>query len=259
MVLKGLGISTTAYKGGRDGFQEWLEDVEALGFEFVELVSEWPNLITRDNWKRYEEILEGFNLKISVHAPFSDINIGSLNERIRRVSLELLRETMEVASLLNAFVVTVHPGHCSPISVKHRARYTEVHRSALMEIDKFSRESGVRVGVENMPSFPILDAQTPERLAELLEGTELGVTVDVGHLNTVGVSFDEFKRLLGERFVHAHLHDNSGKSDEHLALGEGSVRWPEILPGLRGIGWTLEVLDIESAVKSLEFLKSLHL
>jgi len=253
-----IGLSMTSYTGRTPGeFERWLKEAERLGFDFVELVSEWPNFLTRETWRTYADVLGSFGLEVTVHAPFSDVNIGSLNERLRRASLEVLRETLDVASRLNALVVTVHPGHCSPASRKFREDYNRVHRDSLRELEGLSEEFGVRVGVENMPSFPILDAQTPERLAELLEGTGLGVTLDVGHLNTVGFPFERFMELLGGRIVHVHLHDNSGEGDEHLPLGRGTVPWLRVLPGLRGLPRVLEVSDLGDALGSLVFLRDI--
>ena len=253
-----IGLSMTSYRGRTlEEFEGWLENVEKLGFDFVELVSEWPNFLTRETWKAYADVLGSFDLKVTVHAPFSDVNIGSLNEKIRRTSLEILRETLDVASNLNALVVTIHPGHCSPASRKFRGDYNRVHKSSLRELEKYSREFGVLVGVENMPSFPILDAQMPERLAELLEGTGLGVTLDMGHLNTVGFPFGRFLELLGRRIVHVHLHDNSGESDQHFPLGKGTIPWEKVLPRLRDFTWALEVTSIEDARASLDFLRDI--
>lgn len=253
-----IGLSMTSYRGRMlEEFERWLEKVEGLGFDFVELVSEWPNFLTRGTWKAYADVLASFKLEVTVHAPFSDVNIGSLNERIRRASLEVLAETFEIASRLGAFTVTVHPGHCSPASRKYRADYNRVHRSSLRELENLSEEFGVKVGVENMPRFPILDAQEPERLAELLEGINLGVTFDVGHLNTVGGDFEGFLELLGDRVVHVHLHDNSGESDEHLPLGRGTVPWRKVLPRLRELAWALEVSRLDDALSSLDFLRDI--
>ncbi|AHL22674.1 sugar phosphate isomerase/epimerase family protein [Thermococcus nautili] len=253
-----IGLSMTSYTGRTpEEFERWLEGAEGLGFDFVELVSEWPNFLTRETWKTYADVLGSFELGVTVHAPFSDVNIGSLNERLRRASIEVLRETLDVASRLNALVVTVHPGHCSPASRKFREDYNRVHRDSLRELEGLSGEFGVKVGVENMPSFPILDAQTPERLAELLDGIGLGVTLDVGHLNTVGFPFERFMALLGDRIVHVHLHDNSGKSDEHLPLGRGTVPWRKVLPKLIKFSRALEVSSLDDARVSLAFLRDI--
>lgn len=83
-----------------------------------------------------------------------------------------------------------------------------------------------------MPNFPILDAQTPESLDELIEGIDFRVTFDVGHLNTTTRDFDSFIETFRERIVHIHLHDNFGKRNEHLALGEGNIPWERVLQRL---------------------------
>ena len=253
-----IGLSMTSYNGRTPGdFERWLGEVESLGFDFVELVSEWPNFLTRKNWKAYADVLTSFKLEVTIHAPFSDVNIGSLNERIRGASLEVLREALEVASHLNALVVTVHPGHCSPASRRFHDDYNRVHKASLRELERYSEEFGIVVGIENMPRFPILDAQTPERLKELLEETELGVTLDVGHLNTVGLPLERFFELLGKRIVHAHLHDNNGGRDEHLPLGTGTVPWRKVLPQLQGLRWAFEVSSVSDALASLAFLRDI--
>jgi len=253
-----IGLSMTSYNGRTPGdFERWLGEVESLGFDFVELVSEWPNFLTRENWKPYADVLASFKLEVTIHAPFSDVNIGSLNERIRGASLEVLREALEVASHLNALVVTVHPGHCSPASRRFHDDYNRVHKASLRELERCSEEFGIVVGIENMPRFPILDAQTPERLKELLEETELGVTLDVGHLNTVGLPLERFFELLGKRIVHAHLHDNNGGGDEHLPLGTGTVPWREVLSRIGDVTMALEVSSLDDARASLAFLRDI--
>ncbi|WP_456366045.1 sugar phosphate isomerase/epimerase family protein [Thermococcus sp.] len=253
-----IGLSMTAYPGRNlDGLGEWLEKAEELGFEFIELVSEWPHFVTCDNWRGYRELLESHSLGITLHAPFSDLNIGSLNERIRRASIEVLGETLEIASALDVLAVTVHPGHCSPVSRRYRMDYNLVHRASLMELEKLAEEHGVPVGVENMPNFPILDAQTPERLAELLKGINLGVTFDVGHLNTTTRDFEGFLQIFQGRIVSVHLHDNSGESDEHLPPGDGTVPWKRVLLGLPDVPRVLEVSSLSDAVRGLSYLRDI--
>ncbi len=254
-----IGLSMTAYTGKTlQGFEKWVEAAKELGFDLIEILSEWPHYLTRKNLKVFRETLDSYGLKVTVHAPFSDINIGSFNERIRKASLEALREALELSAELDALAVTVHPGHCSPVSVKNRDEYLRIHRESLRKIARWSEEYGVKVGVENMPKFVILDAQTCERLNEIIGDIGIGVTFDLGHLNTTTRNFDRFLEVFRGRIVHLHLHDNSGEADEHLALGDGTVPWRRVLPKLPKTTMALEVNDLESARKSLEFLKSLH-
>ena len=251
-----IGLSMTAFRGKWPGdFEEWLSGVEGLGFEFVELVSEWPHYLTPETKALFEDALGSHNLKLTVHAPFSDLNIASFNESIRSASLGILRETLSLASELGAMVVTIHPGHCSPLSRRYSEEYLTIHRRSFETIAEWSEEFGVKVGVENMPSFPILDAQTCLRLAELLDGIDLGVTFDVGHLNTTTRDFRGFLRTFGDRIVHLHLHDNHGDRDEHLPPGDGTVPWGELLPLLPEAPIALEVTDLPSAGRGLAFLR----
>ncbi|ASJ09602.1 xylose isomerase [Thermococcus siculi] len=254
-----IGLSMTAYGGkSLEAFEDWVSSAKGLGFDFIEILSEWPHYLTRENAAFFREVLNSYDLKATVHAPFSDLNIASFNTRIRDASLEIIHETIEVAAELEALVVTMHPGHCSPISVKNRDKYLEIHHDSLRKIARWGEEYGVKIGVENMPRFPILDAQTCDRLMEVVGEVEIGVTFDVGHLNTTTGNFDRFMRLFGDRIVHVHLHDNSGERDEHLPLGEGTVPWERVIPKLPDVTWTLEVDSLKSARKSLEFLKNLH-
>ena len=254
-----IGLSMTAYpKKSPNRFGEWVREAKELGFDFIELLSEWPHYLTRYNLLLFREVLDSYGMKVTVHAPFSDINIASFNERIRKASLEIIRGTLELSAELEALAVTIHPGHCSPVSIKNRREYLEIHRESLRKIARWSEEYGVKIGVENMPRFPILDAQNCERLAEIIEGVEIGVTFDVGHLNTTTKNFDRFLKLFGNRIIHLHLHDNSGKADEHLPVGDGTVPWEKLIPKLPEVTKALEVGDLESARRSLEFLKDLH-
>ena len=64
--------------------------------------------------------------------------------------------------------------------------------------------------------------------------------------------------LFSGRIIHVHLHDNSGERDEHLPVGAGTVPWRRVLPKLPRVTRALEVSDLESARRSLEFLRNLH-
>ena len=67
----------------------------------------------------------------------------------------------------------------------------------------------------------------PEELIGMTEGIEgIGMTFDFGHANTMG-KVEDFLKYTGKAH-HIHIHDNRGMSDEHLALGDGTVKWPVV-------------------------------
>ncbi len=119
-------------------------------------------------------------------------------------------------------------------------------------------EYGIKVAVENMPNLDFMLGRTPQELADLVEGTELGICFDIGHANTVG-DIDGFIDLLGSRFVNVHLHDNRGKIDEHLVLGEGNVDFGSALKKLSSYkgNYVIESRDFPSAVESRDILRQM--
>ena len=255
-VKKVIGVSTQCLFD--KSLSLALHKIKSLNVDFVEVVNEGYHELNRYNYKTYKEFLENNALKSTIHAPFSDINIGSLNEKMRRASLSLLFETLEIAYEMGSLLVVIHPAHKSPLSGKFPKAYEKAQRRSLEEIDRVAERIGIRVVLENMPSFWILDGQTPERIAELIDGTSIGVAFDIGHLNTTTGNFDDFIELLRERIEYVHLSDNNGTEDSHLALGEGTVPWKEIMKKVPRVPTSLEVKSFEDAIKSLKFLEELR-
>jgi sugar phosphate isomerase/epimerase len=59
--------------------------------------------------------------------------------------------------------------------------------------------------------------------------------------------------------IHVHLHDNKGKSDEHLQVGKGSINWKEVMPKFRGYKgrFVIEARTIGEGTASLEYLRKI--
>jgi sugar phosphate isomerase/epimerase len=56
-----------------------------------------------------------------------------------------------------------------------------------------------------------------------------------------------------------HIHDNHGKRDEHLPIGQGTIDWKELMTGLsdyKGLMVT-EMASIEEGKQCIEYLKNL--
>jgi len=56
------------------------------------------------------------------------------------------------------------------------------------------------------------------------------MTIDFGHAHTMGKVNDFLKVIRSAS--HIHIHDNHGQSDEHLAIGDGTVDWKRLAPVL---------------------------
>ena len=73
-----------------------------------------------------------------------------------------------------------------------------------------------------------------------LDGANVGICMDVGHAFIMGDLADAIEACSGH-LITTHLHDNNGKSDDHLAPGEGSIDWPLALMSLQKIGYDGDV------------------
>jgi sugar phosphate isomerase/epimerase len=235
---------------------------EAFGFvskEFKawEIVGEGrhflPNLVYQ-----FLDASSSYDLSFSVHAPLSDINIGSLNERVRESSLREVVSSIKAARRMEIGLVTIHPGFNSPAGMLDRPKVLQTTLESLSYIESVSRDLGVKVALENMPNMgPLTMGRTPEELLQLLGSFDLGICFDVGHANTMG-KIEEFLALKN-RFTNVHLHDNTGERDQHLMVGEGNIDFKKLLAALSDYQgrFVIEARSLKEAVTSRDRLNSI--
>jgi sugar phosphate isomerase/epimerase len=161
-----------------------------------------------------------------VHAPYGDLNLATLNDPIWRESIRQICTCITHASELTDRV-TIHPGYLSPVGKLMPQKVWNLQKEALRQIGKYATEHSVLACLENMIGIKEFLCRQPEELIGMTEGIEgIGMTFDFGHANTVGKVHD-FLPFLGKA-DHIHLHDNHGVSDEHLALGDGTIPWETV-------------------------------
>ncbi|MEI6796067.1 MAG: sugar phosphate isomerase/epimerase family protein [Methanomassiliicoccales archaeon] len=226
-------------------FQEALEFV-ARRFPAWEIVGEGQHFLP-DIEKEFLELTPSFDLRYSAHTPLSDVNIGSLNPRMRRAALNEVLQSIAAAGRMGITPFTVHPGFITPLGQLNKEGAWNATRASLEEAEKAAREAGVTLALENMPNMPISMLTNPDDLMRMLEGTELRVCWDIGHAHTT----NNIKEYLPywRRFANVHIHDNDGRHDQHLPLGEGSIDFPPILQRLKGYegNFVIEARKVEGA------------
>ena len=236
---------------------DWVYGIEETGYDGWEISAEGNfRLDNRESFESIMTVLETTGLKTTVHAPFSDLNLASLNYPIYRESIRQLCECIRYASELTGFV-TVHPGYMSPEARLVPDKVWSLHKEALREIGKFAEDYGVKVGLENMPAIPGFLCMFADELFGMIDGIEnVGATVDIGHANTTK-EIDSFLSRINEA-SHLHIHDNDGMHDDHAPLGRGTIEWDKVFDRLsgnyRGI-YVVEGRSIDEAAVSLEFFR----
>ena len=206
--------------------------------------------------KELGEYLESHEMLIQIHAPLSDINLAAASPLVHDAVIKEMVLAMKSASNLGVKVMTLHPGFRTPLYRK-ASQVRERTRDTLKILEREALDRNIRLALENMPLTFITVGREPWELEEMTEGLEIGWCFDVGHANTTG-TIDAFLKEK-KRFANIHIHDNMGKDDEHLPIGEGTVDWKKVLSELKGYGGNF-VLEqdkgIPDALKSLEYLRS---
>ena len=252
--MKRIGISSPSFC--TYPYEDVLEGISKI-FSHWEIVSEADHYLPMIGLS-LESMMKSYDLTYSIHAPFNDINIASLNESVREMSVIELIKIMNMASELDIKTVTIHPGLYSMVVSGLEDRSIMAAKRSLRTLDRMAQECGVRLCVENMPGFRFFLGQTAEQMSELLEGTNLPICLDIGHANTTG-QLNEIIDTLGNRIMNVHIHDNDGKQDQHLTIGEGTVDFDDCLKRLSSYGgrYIIECKTLESGSESQDRLSQL--
>ena len=230
-------------------YEDVLEGISKM-FSHWEIVSEADHYLPGIAVS-LESLMGSYNMTYSIHAPFNDVNIASLNESFRETSVIELIKVMNIAAELDIKTITIHPGMYSMVVSGLEERSIMAAKRSLRTLDRMAQECGVRLCVENMPGFKFFLGQTAEQLSELLDGTNLPVCLDIGHANTTG-QLNEIIDVLGNRIMNVHIHDNDGKQDQHLTIGNGNIDFEDCLKRLSGYGgrYIIECKNLESGAES---------
>jgi sugar phosphate isomerase/epimerase len=237
--------------------RRWVFSLTEMGYEGWEVMADGSSTLEKpENVKEVAGIAASTGLALSVHAPYSDLNLASLNYPIWRESVRQVLACIDGAADLTDRV-TVHPGYLSPMGKLLPDKVWNLQKSALGEIGKYAADRGVRVFLENMGGLKEVLCRFPEEILGMIDGVEnIGFTLDVGHAHTVG-KVREFLGVLPQA-NHIHVHDNHGTADQHLALGDGTIPWEEvggaIARGYRGIV-VVEGRNLDEARRSLAVIR----
>jgi len=202
---------------------------------------------------RYYDACASVDARYSVHAPLSDINLASTNDRIRTAGLGVIDDLCGICDEIHAETLVVHPGYF-PWENMFGISYAALLYS-LDEIAVLQREHGVRIGIENMGSWECLHFRQPDLLLEL-ERRNIGFVLDIGHAQ-LNHALGVFAKT--SRPCHVHIHDNSGTGDDHAACGTGTIDFSELLPLLPpSVSRIIECGDPAAYERSVAYLSGIE-
>jgi sugar phosphate isomerase/epimerase len=243
-----FGISTHLYHDAPLG-RDHLVEIAAHGFEAVEVFANRPHLLLDDDRSTAElvEALRDTGLHASsVHAPIADslrggvwgtpFSIAAADALAREQAVEEVTRAIQLANHLQAHFVVVHVGVPESQQRSAAENRPDAARRSIETLAATAMPLGVRLALEVIPNR-LSSAEGLVRLIEEdLDLPDLGVCLDFGHAHLAGDVVEAIETLSGH-VVTTHVHDNGGRSDEHLVPFEGTIDWEAAAIGLQKIGY----------------------
>lgn len=224
-------------------------------FRHWEIISEAEHWLP-DIVDEVRVLLETSNIGISIHGPYSGMNLAAFDRGTRKYVQKVFLDIIDICGNLGIGPVTVHPGVIGPIQRWDPPRVDKYTRESLEMLAAGAADNSMLIALENMPNMKSTTCQTAAEMTAIMEGLDIGICFDIGHAHTTGQISEML--ALKDRFINVHVHDNLGDMDAHLPLGSGTIDFSVLreLVGYQG-NFIIEAktTDIQEAVASKEFLE----
>ncbi len=193
----------------------------------------WGTLKAKETKEKIYDTLSTLDIGVSLHAPYHDLNLATLNLGVRKEVMHQISECIETANYLNSNIVVVHPGHLA--SRKYlKDRILNIMAKNFKRLAEISEDFGVQLCMENISSKPTaLCVHIKEILyiCNLVDSDHFKICLDAAHANTTGLSPDHFAEELKDYVAHVHISDNTGV-DDHLPIGLGNIDFKKFIHAL---------------------------
>jgi sugar phosphate isomerase/epimerase len=203
----------------------------------------------------------------SIHAPITNaLKNGEMGEiwstaatdaarRQRAVSEASL--AMTFAAAIGAKFVVTHLGVPDAMPAPGPDNDAGALSRSLDTLAAEARAHGLTLALEVIPNRLSTPEALVARLETALDATDdeivgHGVCLDVGHAHLMGGADKpgeggaiDAVETLGGHLVTTHIHDNAGRSDDHLVPFQGTIHWSALVMALEKVGydgvWMLEI------------------
>lgn len=258
-----FGVSTHLFHGARLD-RDHLVEIAAHDFDAVEVFATKTHFNYHDRAAAAQlaEWLDDTRLTLnSLHAPICASLVGGVwgdvfstavgDEARRRTALDEARAALALAATVPYKYLVVHLGVPTLGDVPTMGdNNRQAARRSVEELHEAAAAAGVRLALEVIPN-PLSNAEALVQLIEEdLELPDVGICLDAGHAFIMGDVVDTIETCSGH-LVTTHLHDNRGKTDDHLVPFDGGIHWASALLAMQKVGydgaWIFEVADTGSA------------
>jgi sugar phosphate isomerase/epimerase len=248
-----FGVSTHLYHGQRLN-REHLLEIAAHGFEAIELFA------TRTHFDYHspttaadlQQWLADAGLELhGIHAPIFESFIGgrgstpltlaSIDADHRARAVGEAERALHIARRIPTQVLVAHLGVPRSQSPSPIDNNRDAARRSVEELLQHASPLGVRIAVEVIPNELSRAGSLVHFVEEDLESPNVGVCLDFGHAHMHGDVLDAIETVSGH-LITTHVHDNRGRSDDHLVPFDGTIDWPAAMTALQKVGYEKTLL-----------------
>jgi sugar phosphate isomerase/epimerase len=258
MVEPKIGLSMLYCLG--EPFEKMVDEIPRTKPTYIELVDDGFHALDKKKVAILNRIRQSYDKEYTVHAPFVGINISLPPGSLLNATLRRLKNSIVYAAALDCRMWVFHPGMRTALSMFYPGMDWSRNLESIRLLFRFARDHSVEASVENiMEAFVMKNVDEFKRFYDEI-GEDIGLAFDTGHANVVG-ELENFLTSFSDKMVHVHAHDNHGKSDEHLCVGNGNIDWDLVAKHLKRVSFSEAVIveSVEHIDESIQRLQKLLL
>jgi sugar phosphate isomerase/epimerase len=234
-----------------------ITNIHDLNFEYVEIGIEGPegnpDIINKKN-DEIVKLLQRFKQEPIAHTAYW-IDLASDYDFIRNAWIKEAIREIRIARKLGVYLINFHANINGMFYGEKRKIVLDNLIKSLREVVSHANRSNVTVMLENTPlSNGIHNVDEFKYIIDNVPN--LFVHLDIPHAFTSGgmKSVIDYIQTFRDKITHIHWHDNHGKRDEHLPIGDGSIDHQKAVNELKDINYdgtiTLEVFTNSNDARS---------
>jgi sugar phosphate isomerase/epimerase len=256
MVRNEIGLSMLYCLS--EPFKKMVKRIPETRITHIELVDDGLHSLNRQRVEVLEDLQRSYNLNYSIHAPFAGVNIAVPSRLLLNAAMKRLKQSIIHAAELESHLWVFHPGMKTGISMFYPGEDWTRNVKSIKLLQDFAADHGVTVGIENaLDVFVMRKLEDFARFYSKVDD-DIGLVFDTGHANIYG-EVESFPKELSDRIIQVHAHDNDGKTDLHLGIGNGTIDWTKVASLLKTTrrDKVIVVESVEHVEQSVQKLKQL--
>jgi sugar phosphate isomerase/epimerase len=240
-----FGVSTHLVHGSRLT-RDHLIEIGRHGFRLLELRATRTHLDFHSDAvvADLQQWLAEAGLELcSVHAPIGDVvergrplrplNLAAADGEARAQAVDEVTRALHIARRIPYRTLVLHCGALGGDAAQNRR---DAARRSIEVLCSRAEPLGVRLALETIPNELSRAGSLVHFIEDVLEDAPVGVCLDLGHAHTAGDLADTIETV-AEHLIAVDVHDNRGRSDDHLVPFDGSIDWPSTLTTIQKIGY----------------------